>query len=193
MIDKIRSTIIAALNQAGIHYDEKWDQAEDAPREFDPLDYLNDFLATAIGITGDYFDDNGSSTTEFFVLLDSRFLARFNLNLHSYCDEESDGNLSIDIKDLGADPEAAIKAANTTFNEEVTRIALEAVWRVFHCTSVPNMDQSAQHAFYKSLAATMHAGIDEQMQKLKCVTLDQSIDASAGNPESLPAPENIPE
>ncbi len=42
MIDEIRNKIITALNQAGMHYDERWDAAEDAPREFDPLDYLND-------------------------------------------------------------------------------------------------------------------------------------------------------
>ncbi|MBU2768064.1 hypothetical protein HAP94_18260 [Acidithiobacillus ferrivorans] len=192
MIDEIRNKIITALNQAGMHYNERWDAAEDAPREFDPLDYLNDFLATAIGVTGDYFEDNGESSSAFSILLDNRFLVRFNLNLHSYCDEDSDGNLSMDMEDLGEDPDAAIKAAYKTFNEEVTRVAMDAVWRVFHCTSAPNRDQSAQRAFYKDLAAAMHAGIDEQMQKLKCVTLDQSIEPPAGDMDHLLVPEDIP-
>lgn len=167
MIDEVKSKIIAALEQADIHFKEEWDQAEDAPREFDPLDYLNDFQATAIGITGDYFDDTGESVSSFFVLLDRRFLADFQLNLPHYCDDDSDARLGMTITDLGEDPDAALQAARTAFNEEASRIATDAVWRVFHCTAVQSIDKTAALAFYEDLAKKIHTGIDEQIQKLK--------------------------
>ena len=62
------------------------------------------------------------------------------------------------------------------FKEKVNRIAMEAVWRVFHCTSAYSLDQSEELAFYQDLAKTMHAGIDEQMQ-----SLTKSVTASRRN------------
>ncbi|MHB1704671.1 MAG: hypothetical protein ACYCSH_01300 [Acidithiobacillus sp.] len=167
MIDEVKSKIIAALEQADIHFKEEWDQAEDAPREFDPLDYLNDFHATAIGVTGDYSDELDSSMSSFTVLLDDRFLADFQLNLPQYCDDESDARLGMTITDLGEDPDAALQAARTAFSEEVSRIAADAVWRVFHCTAVQNLDKPEALAFYENLARKMHAGIDQKIQELK--------------------------
>lgn len=167
MINEVKGKIIAALNQADIHYTQQDDQAEDAPREFDPLDYLGDFQTKAIGITGDYLDGSGDSLSSFTVLLDSRFLALFHLSLPEYCGDGFDSCLTLDIQDLGEDPDTAIKTAFATFNDEVVRIAMDAVWRVFHCTAVQNIEKTAALAFYEDLTKKMHAGIDENIQELR--------------------------
>ena len=167
MIKEVKEKIIVALKQADIDYETEWDQAEDAPREFDPLDYLSGFKATAIGVTGDYLDDGDTSISNFTVLLDNRFVARFHLNLPQYCDDESDARLGLDIQDLGEDPGMAMKMAYNGFMEEVTRVAMDAVLRVFDCTSVPNLDQPAKLQFYQNLAKAMHSGVDEHVRKLE--------------------------
>lgn len=177
MIDKVKEKIITALEQADIHFETEWDQAEDAPREFDPLDYLSGFKATPIGVTGDYLDDEGGSMSSFTVLLDDRFLVHFDLSLPQYCDEESDARLGLDIHDLGEDPDTAMKTAYQMFNEEVSRVTMDAVWRVFHCTSVESLGQSAELQFYQELAKIMHCGIDEQICKRQAAMLDHQNNA----------------
>ncbi|EGQ63136.1 hypothetical protein GGI1_17298 [Acidithiobacillus sp. GGI-221] len=166
MIDEVKDKIIAALKQAGIHYSAELDNADDAPREFDPLDYLGDYQATAIGVTGDYFGDEGVSLSRFTVLLDNRFLALFRLSLPRCCDDEADGELYLEVQDLGEEPDDAIKTAHSTFNDEVVRIAMDAVWRVFHCTAVQSIENGGI-GIYANLTKKMHAGIDENIQELR--------------------------